>query len=141
MHVGQVIGIQPEKLEEYKRYHAAVWPEVLAMITECNIRNYSIYHKDGLLFAYFEYVGNDFDARHGEDGRRPEDAGVVGHHEAPAEAAADTRGRGRVVGRDGRSLSPRLIEEASGDERAQLPRRSSRAWTRRCTTGRRTASP
>ncbi len=26
------------------------------------IRNYSIYHKDGFLFSYFEYVGNNFDA-------------------------------------------------------------------------------
>jgi L-rhamnose mutarotase len=32
------------------------------MITECNIRNYSIFHKDGFLFAFFEYVGDDFDA-------------------------------------------------------------------------------
>ena len=59
---GQIIGVKPENFEEYKAYHAAVWPEVLKMITACNIRNYSIYHKDGLLFAYFEYVGNDFAA-------------------------------------------------------------------------------
>jgi L-rhamnose mutarotase len=58
---GQLIGVRPEKLAEYKRHHAKVWPEVLATITACNIRNYSIYHKDGLLFAYFEYVGTDFD--------------------------------------------------------------------------------
>jgi L-rhamnose mutarotase len=32
------------------------------MIRRCSIRNYSIYHKDGFLFSYFEYVGNDFDA-------------------------------------------------------------------------------
>ena len=59
---GQLIGVKPEKLEEYKRYHAAVWPTILAMITECNIRNYSIFEKDHLLFAYFEYVGDDFAA-------------------------------------------------------------------------------
>ncbi len=59
---GQLIGIKPEVLEEYKRYHAAVWPEILDMIRQCNIRNYSIYHKDGLLFAYFEYKGDDFAA-------------------------------------------------------------------------------
>ena len=35
---------------------------MLKKITECNIRNYSIFHKDGLLFAYMEYIGNDFDA-------------------------------------------------------------------------------
>ena len=59
---GQLIGVKPEKLEEYKQYHAAVWPTILAMITECNIRNYSIFEKDHLLFAYFEYVGEDFAA-------------------------------------------------------------------------------
>jgi len=58
---GQVIRVKPGKLEEYKRYHADVWPEVLSMIHECNMRNYSIYHKDGYLFAYFEYIGDDFD--------------------------------------------------------------------------------
>jgi L-rhamnose mutarotase len=59
---GQLIGVKPEHLAEYKRYHARAWPEILDMITACNIRNYSIYHKDGLLFAYFEYVGKDFAA-------------------------------------------------------------------------------
>jgi L-rhamnose mutarotase len=59
---GQLIGIKPENLAEYKRYHAHAWPEILKKITECNMRNYSIYHKDGLLFAYFEYIGTDFAA-------------------------------------------------------------------------------
>ena len=57
---GQVIGVKPETFDEYVRYHADVWPGILDMIHECNIRNYSIFHKDGLLFAYFEYVGEDF---------------------------------------------------------------------------------
>ena len=59
---GQVIRVKPETFDEYVKYHAAVWPEVLAMISECHIRNYSIYHKDGYLFAYFEYHGEDFAA-------------------------------------------------------------------------------
>jgi L-rhamnose mutarotase len=59
---GQVIRVKPEALEEYVKYHADVWPGVLAMISECNIRNYSIFHKDGYLFAYFEYHGEDFEA-------------------------------------------------------------------------------
>lgn len=59
---GQIIGVKPEHFESYKAYHAAVWPEVLIKITECNIRNYSIFHKDNLLFAYFEYIGEDFKA-------------------------------------------------------------------------------
>jgi L-rhamnose mutarotase len=59
---GQIIGLKPECYEEYKKYHAEVWPEVLETIRECNIRNYSIFHKDRQLFAYFEYIGNDFEA-------------------------------------------------------------------------------
>ena len=59
---GMVIRVRPEKLEEYRRLHAKVWPAVLRTISECNIRNYSIYHKDGYLFSYFEYHGGDFGA-------------------------------------------------------------------------------
>jgi L-rhamnose mutarotase len=59
---GSVIGVKPEKLEYYKKLHAAPWPEINAMIKACNIRNYSIYYKDGLLFSYYEYVGDDYEA-------------------------------------------------------------------------------
>jgi L-rhamnose mutarotase len=59
---GMAINVRPEKIEEYKKLHADVWPEVLKKITECNIRNYSIYLKDSTLFSYFEYIGNDFKA-------------------------------------------------------------------------------
>lgn len=59
---GQLIGLKPEHYEEYVKAHAAVWPGVLAKIRECNIRDYSIFHRMGLLFAYFEYVGEDFEA-------------------------------------------------------------------------------
>ncbi len=59
---GQVIRIKEGMLEDYSRYHAEVWPEVLKTISDCNIRNYSIFHKDGWLFAYFEYHGENFEA-------------------------------------------------------------------------------
>ena len=64
---GSVIGVKEEKLAEYKKLHAAVWPEILSMIEQCNIRNYSIYlHQldEGkyYLFSYFEYIGDDFEA-------------------------------------------------------------------------------
>ena len=64
---GSVIGVREEKLDEYKKLHAAVWPDVLKMISECNITNYSIYLRklpDGkyYLFSYFEYTGDDFAA-------------------------------------------------------------------------------
>ncbi|PHV70822.1 L-rhamnose 1-epimerase [Sporanaerobium hydrogeniformans] len=57
---GSVIKVVPNKLEEYKRLHAAVWPEVLDRIYKCNIRNYSIYYRDGYLFSYYEYIGEDY---------------------------------------------------------------------------------
>ncbi len=59
---GMVIRVYPDKIEEYKKLHASVWPDVLMKITQCNIRNYSIYLKDNQLFSYFEYIGNDFKA-------------------------------------------------------------------------------
>lgn len=62
--IGMVIGVRPERLEDYKRLHAAVWPDVLAMISACNIRNYSIFLKEpeNLLFSFFEYHGEDYAA-------------------------------------------------------------------------------
>jgi L-rhamnose mutarotase len=60
--IGMVIGVKPEKIDEYKHLHAAVWPEVLAMISACNIKNYSIFLKEpeNLLFSFFEYYGTDY---------------------------------------------------------------------------------
>lgn len=64
---GSVIGVREEKIPYYRELHAAVWPDVLAMIKACNLRNYSIYLRrmpDGkhYLFSYFEYAGNNFEA-------------------------------------------------------------------------------
>lgn len=59
---GQVIKVKPEKLDYYKELHANPRPCVNEKIEECNIRNYSIYLQDDYLFAYFEYVGEDFKA-------------------------------------------------------------------------------
>ena len=59
---GQIIKVKPEMIQRYKELHAAPWPGVLKMIKDCNIRNYSIYLQDTLLFAYFEYTGTDFQA-------------------------------------------------------------------------------
>jgi L-rhamnose mutarotase len=57
---GLMLRIRPGKIEEYRRYHAAVWPEVLATISRCLIKNYSIFHHDSVLYSYFEYWGDDF---------------------------------------------------------------------------------
>ena len=40
---GSVIGLRPETLDDYKRLHAAVWPDILQKIKDCKIRNYSIF--------------------------------------------------------------------------------------------------
>lgn len=62
-----VTELVPEKAAEYVDLHANAWPEVLAAMEACNIRNFSIYLAEieanrPMLFAYFEYWGNDFDA-------------------------------------------------------------------------------
>ena len=63
---GMVTGLKPDKVVYYKKLHAAVWPLVLKKITECNIRNYSIYLQEiegkPYLFSYWEYTGTDFAA-------------------------------------------------------------------------------
>jgi len=58
----QILRLRPEHRDDYVRHHAEVWPAVLEQIRRSNIRNYSIYLRDGILFAYFEYVGVDFAA-------------------------------------------------------------------------------
>jgi L-rhamnose mutarotase len=62
--MGMVIGIKAEHIPEYKRLHAAVWLEVLATIAKANIRNYTIFLREpeNLMFAYWEYHGQDFAA-------------------------------------------------------------------------------
>lgn len=57
-----IIGLPSENLARYRELHAAVWPTVLARVRECNITNHSIYYRDGWLFSYLEYVGDDYEA-------------------------------------------------------------------------------
>ena len=70
--VASVIGLKAENREEYERYHAAVWPTVLARLTASNIHNYSIYRHGELLFAYFEYTGQDYERDMAEIAADPE---------------------------------------------------------------------
>ncbi len=55
-----VINIKPEKLTDYKNLHAAVWPDVLNILSKHHIKNYSIFWKDNWLFGYLEYHGEDY---------------------------------------------------------------------------------
>lgn len=57
---GSIIKVKPGRIKEYKSLHSKVWQKVLDTIYKCNIRNYSIYYKDGYLFSYFEYVGDNY---------------------------------------------------------------------------------
>jgi L-rhamnose mutarotase len=57
----QIIRLKPEAEAEYRRIHEAVWPSVLEQIRRSNITNYSIFLRDGVLFAYYEYAGDDHD--------------------------------------------------------------------------------
>ena len=59
---GMVVKLKPGKLAEYTEAHANIWPGIVAMIRQCHMRNYSIFHHAGYLVSYFEYVGDDFDA-------------------------------------------------------------------------------
>ena len=59
--LGMVIGIREDKVEEYKRLHANVWPDVLQNLTDLNCKNYSIFLRGNLLFSYMEYWGDNYD--------------------------------------------------------------------------------
>lgn len=62
--MGSVIGLNPENIAKYCELHADVWPGVLARLKASNFTNYSIYLKEPecLMFGYFEYTGDDFEA-------------------------------------------------------------------------------
>ncbi|MGA9119192.1 MAG: L-rhamnose mutarotase [Bacteroidota bacterium] len=60
--LGSLIKVRPEYEERYIIIHRHVFPGVLDRIRKSNLRNYSIFARDGMLFSYFEYVGSDYDA-------------------------------------------------------------------------------
>jgi len=52
---GFVLKVRSDKLDEYKKHHEAVWPEMLAALSKHGWHNYSLFlGKDGLLFGYVE---------------------------------------------------------------------------------------
>ena len=61
--MGWVIYLKPEKKQEYLDLHADAWPGVLKKISDCNIRNYTIYLREpeNLMFGSFEYHGENFE--------------------------------------------------------------------------------
>src|SRR5947199_8821324 len=62
--VAFMLKIKPHMIEEYKRRHAAVWPEMLQALREAGWHNYSLFIRDdGLLFGYFETPASLTDAQ------------------------------------------------------------------------------
>jgi L-rhamnose mutarotase len=50
-----VLQVKPERLEEYRERHRAVWPEMLNALRETGWNNYSLFLRpDGLLVGYLE---------------------------------------------------------------------------------------
>jgi L-rhamnose mutarotase len=50
-----LLQVRPERLAEYKERHKAVWPDMLAALSETGWHNYSLFlREDGLLVGYFE---------------------------------------------------------------------------------------
>jgi L-rhamnose mutarotase len=53
--VGFLLKVKADRLEEYKKHHKAVWPEMLEALRAAGWHNYSLFLRDdGLLFGYFE---------------------------------------------------------------------------------------
>ena len=53
--VGFLIKVKPEKIEEYKKLHDPIWPELVAELKAAGMRNYSLWlHPDGTEFGYLE---------------------------------------------------------------------------------------
>jgi L-rhamnose mutarotase len=67
-----VVRLRPEHEVEYRRLHANVWPSVLATLRRVGVQNYSIFLRDGLLFSYLEYTGDDWAAAQAEIAADPE---------------------------------------------------------------------
>lgn len=62
MRIAQIAKLKRDKREEYLALHRNPWPKVLDRLTKSNVKNYSIFLSGDLLFAYFEYTGNNYEA-------------------------------------------------------------------------------
>ena len=53
--VGFLLRVKADRMEEYKKHHQAVWPDMLEALRRHGWHNYSLFmREDGLLFGYFE---------------------------------------------------------------------------------------
>lgn len=50
-----IIRVKPEKLDEYRKLHNPIWPELAAELKAAGMRNYSLWlQPDGTEFGYLE---------------------------------------------------------------------------------------
>jgi L-rhamnose mutarotase len=57
--VGFLLKVKEDRIEEYRKQHEAVWPEMLDALRRTGWHNYSLFMRDdGLLFGYFETPGS-----------------------------------------------------------------------------------
>lgn len=67
--VGFVLKVKQGMIEEYKRRHSDVWPEMREALSRNGWHNYSLFMRDdGTLFGYFETPGSFADALEGMAG-------------------------------------------------------------------------
>jgi L-rhamnose mutarotase len=56
--VGFLLQVRPDRLDEYRARHEAVWPDMLDALRRHGWHNYSLFLRpDGLLFGYVEVPG------------------------------------------------------------------------------------
>ena len=66
---GSLIGLKEEATGQYILLHRNVFPEVLEQIAKSSIANYSIYLLNGMLFGFFEYIGEAYEEDMAEMGK------------------------------------------------------------------------
>ena len=55
------LQVRPDRIDEYRRRHARVWPEMLRALRDTGWHDYSLFlREDGLLVGYL--LAEDFDA-------------------------------------------------------------------------------
>lgn len=59
---GDVIRVPADKYAEYVEKHDNIWPSIVEMMRQAHIENFTIFHRDGYLFKYYEYTGDDYEA-------------------------------------------------------------------------------
>ena len=60
--IGLLGKLKKEKIADYCELHAHPTPGLKQVLEETHITNYSIFLHDDLVFFYFEYTGDDFEA-------------------------------------------------------------------------------